>query len=319
MTRPPSHPPGPDGEPPSEPLSGDLPGEATTKRSKVTRRELFVLGAATAVSALSGAVAVTWQRDRTGARPATAVTPPSPEPAAEPVPSPAAASPDASSAPDPSTVPDAGDAAAAEESPAEAPPAAATVISALCRASWGAAPAAAGTPHTIQQITVHHSGEVLRDNRHVPSRIRRFQQLHQAKGWSDIAYHYVIDAEGSIYEARLVDVAGDTATDYDPRGHFLALCDGNFEEQDIPERQLDALARLLAWAVQRYGLSVEQISGHKDHAATACPGEALYARLRNGDLASRVSGYLAAGPWELALVCGPEAFARVRAIEAGRG
>lgn len=295
MTRPPSYPPRPDGEPTSEPVSGDLPSEATTKRSKVTRRELFVLGAATAVSALSGAFAVTWQRDQTRAVPAAAVTPPSPGPAAEPAPSPAAA----------------------EEPPAEVPPAAATVISALCRASWRAAPAGAGTPHTIQQITVHHSGEVLHDNRQVPSRIRRFQQLHQAKGWSDIAYHYVIDADGSIYEGRSVDVAGETATDYDPGGHFLALCDGNFEEQDIPERQLDALARLLAWAVQRYGLSVEQISGHKDHAATACPGEALYTRLQSGDLASRVSGYLAAGPWELSLVCGPEAFARVRAIEAG--
>lgn len=196
---------------------------------------------------------------------------------------------------------------------------AATLISVLCRASWRAAPAAPGTPHTIQQITVHHSGEALHDNRQVPARIRRFQQMHQAgKGWSDIAYHYVIDAEGTFYEGRAVDVAGDTATDYDPSGHFLALCDGNFEEHDVPERQLDGLARLLAWAVQRYGLSVEQVSGHKDHAATACPGEALYGRLRSGDLADRVSGHLAAGAWELAVVCGPEADARVRAIEAGQ-
>src|SRR5690606_28659819 len=141
-----------------------------------------------------------------------------------------------------------------------------------------------GRPHTISQVTVHHSASPLSDNRQVPGRLRAFQRDHQSNGWSDLAYHYVVDAAGNIYEGRNPGQVGDTSTTYDPTGHFLALCDGNFEVHDVPEAQLDGLAKLVAWALQHYELPVEQVSGHKDHAATACPGTALYAHLESGEL-----------------------------------
>lgn len=280
-------------------------------RGTFSRREALVVGGAAVVSACS-AVALGWKRLTSGADAGPVNASPSPpRQAAEvatPTPAPADTPPPAEPAPPEEAPP-------TEEPAAEAP---VTPLEVLCRASWGAAAAGAGVPHTIEQVTVHHSAVVLADNRRAPQRLRDFQQLHQgARGWSDLAYHYVIDAEGNVYEGRAVDAAGDTATDYDPTGHFLAMCDGNFEEQDIPEPQLDALARTVAWGVQRYGVSPDRISSHRDHATTACPGAALHAHVRSGELGRRVAAYLAGAPLELRLVCGADADRRIAAIEAG--
>jgi hypothetical protein len=189
----------------------------------------------------------------------------------------------------------------------------------LCRASWGAAAPRGTLPrHTIDELTVHHTAAVLSDNRKAPRRVRSFQQGHLDDGFVDLAYHYVIDAHGNVYEARSTDIPGETYTDYDPRGHFLAVCDGNFEEQPIPAAQLEALALLLAWASARFGVPTTRITGHRDEAATACPGEHLYAHLRDGSLKAAVDRHLAAGAPTAEVRCGPDGAARVAAIEAGR-
>jgi hypothetical protein len=188
----------------------------------------------------------------------------------------------------------------------------------LCRASWGAAAPRGTLPrHTIDELTVHHTAAVLSDNRKAPRRVRSFQQGHLDDGFVDLAYHYVIDAHGNVYEARSTDIPGETYTDYDPRGHFLAVCDGNFEEQPIPAAQLEALALLLAWASARFGVPTTRLRGHRDEAATACPGEHLYAHLRDGSLKAAIDRHLAAGAPSAVVLCGSDGAARVAAIEAG--
>ena len=188
----------------------------------------------------------------------------------------------------------------------------------LCRAAWGAAAPRGTLPrHTIDELTVHHTAAVLSDNRKAPRRVRSFQQGHLDDGFVDLAYHYVIDAHGNVYEGRSTDIPGETYTDYDPRGHFLAVCDGNFEEQPIPAAQLEALALVLAWASARFGVPTTRLTGHRDEAATACPGEHLYAHLRDGSLKAAIDRHLAAGAPSAVVLCGPDGAARVSAIEAG--
>ena len=189
----------------------------------------------------------------------------------------------------------------------------------LCRDAWGAAPPRGTLPrHTIDELTVHHTAAVLTDNRKVPARIRGFQQGHLDDGFVDLAYHYVIDAHGNVYQARSTDIPGETYTDYDPTGHFLAVCDGNFEEQPIPAAQLDGLAKLLAWASHHFGVPTSHLTGHRDEAATLCPGKHLYATLQDGSLKAAIDRYVAAGPPEMVVLCGAEGTARVAAITAGR-
>lgn len=169
-------------------------------------------------------------------------------------------------------------------------------------------------------MTLHHSGVVLGDNSKAPGRLRQHQRYHQDQlGWIDIAYHVSVDRNGDIYELRTPELVGDTATDYDPTGHFLVLCEGDFDTEAITEAQLNGAAMAFAWAAQTFHVASETLASHRDFApSTSCPGANLYAHITSGDLKHRIDGLLAAGPVNLQQVCGPYAAAIVADIEAGR-
>ena len=136
-------------------------------------------------------------------------------------------------------------------------------------------------------------------------------------GWIDIAYHLGIDRDGNIFELRTPEFAGDTATSYDPWGHFLVVCEGDFDQEAVTEAQLHAAALAFAWAAKTFGVSTETLAGHQDYASTSCPGANLQAHIVSGDLRRRVEDLIAAGKVELQPLCGPDAAAVVAAIEAG--
>jgi hypothetical protein len=106
--------------------------------------------------------------------------------------------------------------------------------------------------------------------------------------------------------------------DYRTRGHLLVLCEGNFDSQRPGREQAAALADVLAWAVRRFNVPVSRIRGHRDFAATACPGRRLYRLIEDRTLHRRVRGRLRAGGVVLDEVCGPAGRDLVADIEAGR-
>jgi hypothetical protein len=190
----------------------------------------------------------------------------------------------------------------------------------LCRDAWGAKPPlSGGLPNSPNRLTVHHTEVVLGDNVIAPERLRQHQHYHQdTQGWIDIAYHYSVDRNGNIYELRRPDVVGDTATNYDPTGHFLVVCEGDFNKEEVSEDQLNGTALVLAWAAEQFGIPTSTLQGHRDVASnTTCPGAGLYQHVTSGDLQSRVDSLLAAGPVDLPKICGPEAAEIVAAVEAG--
>jgi hypothetical protein len=188
----------------------------------------------------------------------------------------------------------------------------------ICRDAWGARPARpGGKRHTITRMTLHHEAVVLGDNRNAPGRLRQDQRYHQdQKGWIDIAYHVAVDRNGNLYELRNTDIAGDTATDYDTTGHFLVLCLGDFDQEAVSEAQLQGTAVAFAWAAQNFRIRTDTLAGHRDFAQTSCPGASLYAHLSSGDLKHRIDALIGAGGVNLERFCGPDAAARVAAIEA---
>jgi hypothetical protein len=192
-------------------------------------------------------------------------------------------------------------------------------VTMICRKAWGARPPSGGFQrHRIRRLTVHHSAVVLGNNRKAPERFRDHQASHQARGWPDIAYHILIDRNGHVYEGRPRWARGDTATDYRTRGHLLMLCEGNFESQRPSREQAAALADVLAWAVRRFDVPVSRIRGHRDFAATACPGKRLYRLIEDGTLRRRVRRRLRAGGVRLDEICGQAGRDLVADIEAGR-
>ncbi len=149
--------------------------------------------------------------------------------------------------------------------------------------------------HTISKITVHHTAVASAVDTDGRQRARAHTRSHLQRGWPDLAYHFLIDGHGVVREGRPVGAIGDTGTDYDPTGHLLVTLEGNFEEHTPTDAQLDTAAQVLAWGSATFGVPVEAIDGHKDHASTACPGESLYGLIASGDLGRRVRAVLDAG------------------------
>ncbi|HEX2092225.1 MAG TPA: peptidoglycan recognition family protein [Longimicrobiaceae bacterium] len=158
------------------------------------------------------------------------------------------------------------------------------------RAAWGAQPPVAPMQrHAIRRITIHHTASLQRPDRTLQDKLRGLQRFSQTESpladgrtkppWPDIPYHYYVDLEGRIAEAREVEYAGDSNTAYDPTGHLLIVLEGNFEIEYPTAPQMESLRRLVRWASLRWGVPAEGIGKHNDFADTACPGDHLEVQL----------------------------------------
>jgi hypothetical protein len=187
----------------------------------------------------------------------------------------------------------------------------------ICRDAWGARPARDGMiAHTVARLTLHHTAARLDSNADAPARARSHQAFHQSEGFADLAYHFLVDALGNILEGRPVGYAGETFTGYDPVGHLLVCCEGDFDSQEPTDVQLESVADLFAWAALTHSVDTSSLGGHRDYADTSCPGDRLYPCLSEGRLAAMVEERLA-GTIERVDVCGREAAARIAGIESG--
>lgn len=167
----------------------------------------------------------------------------------------------------------------------------------LSRLSWDARPPSGDMQaHDLRYLTLHHTAAAKPDPSDPAAQIRSHQRFHQDdRGWPDIAYHFLIGPAGEIFEGRHYAFAGDTGTDYDPAGHFLVCLDGNYGTEMANEAQLRSAAALFAWAAINFDLSADTLGGHRDYAATQCPGDALYNVLGDGSLRAMMQAILDEG------------------------
>ena len=172
-------------------------------------------------------------------------------------------------------------------------------VEVISKVGWGARQTGEFRNHEPVQLTYHHTASGGSDPAGAPDRISGYQRYHQDQGWPDVAYHFLIDQAGRIYEGRPVDAPGDTFTEYDPTGHFLPCLDGNFDVGAPSARSVEALVLILAWAAQTYRIDPATLAGHRDYASTTCPGSFAY-ELRD-DIADRITSLMEDGrPIELA-------------------
>ena len=166
-----------------------------------------------------------------------------------------------------------------------------TKMEMVTRADWGWVPLTDTIPtHEIKYITIHHGGEDFPEDKDVIKYLIGLQSWSRSdKNWIDNPYHYMIDLQGNIYEARPIKYPGDTNTDYDVRGHALICVMGNYENQILSQTQLEQLALLTATLADKYGVANDMIKSHKDYTETLCPGKDLYRYLEDGSLIKRVA------------------------------
>ncbi len=201
-------------------------------------------------------------------------------------------------------------------------------LTVLRRASWGAdlaAPAGlpAEAPGDVRVLLVHHSASTNDYGQSAAAdQIRQFHALHTGpeRGWPDVAYNFLVDRFGRVWEGRAgsldAPVIGDATGGNQGFSQLVCLIGTFVAEEPTPEA-LDALVRVLAWLGLRdevdvtpgatttftsrgsnrwpAGATVETttIAGHRDMSQTTCPGDAAYARVR-GDLPALVAARAAA-------------------------
>ena len=199
------------------------------------------------------------------------------------------------------------------------------VVPLIGRSAWGGLRPRAGMErHRPVRLTLHHSGVRLTDNSQSPGRVQGHQRFHMLeKGHPDLDYHFVIDRRGHVFKGRSAKFRGDTQTDYDPTGHLLVCCEGDYqgangEPQKPTKAMLRSVALVFAAAAQRWDIDSSTLNGHRDYTTmTSCPGGALERLVRNGALERAIDGLLAAGPVTWQTLPKAQGKAVVRRIRAG--
>ncbi len=151
------------------------------------------------------------------------------------------------------------------------------------REAWGASPLRDNHDPMarIRRLTVHHTAELPDMSASTDTELMKgIQTFHQdGRGWADIGYHWVIGRHGHIYEGRALDVQGAHAGGGNNIENLGISIMGDFSTQMPSTAALRSLTLFLRVQQKRYGIAMDQVFGHREFKATACPGDALFAWL----------------------------------------
>ena len=207
----------------------------------------------------------------------------------------------------------------------------------VSRASWGAderlrfdrrgAEIWPPAYHDVQKVVIHHTAG-QNDDPDPAATLRSIYHYHAVtQGWGDIGYTFLVDEAGRVYEGRfsgadgipgedagLLGVTAAHAYGYNAGTVGVALL-GTLTSQDAASAARTTLEELLAWSTERHELDplgaaaytnpvtrtatagLPNVLGHRDVAATECPGEILHgtlAQLREATALRRQAGRIPA-------------------------
>lgn len=145
----------------------------------------------------------------------------------------------------------------------------------VTRREWGARPArsrhAIATP--TPRLWLHHAAGEFSG----AGGVRQIQAFHMdTRGYSDVAYSFLVDDDGTVFEGRGVGIAGGHTKGDNTLSHAICAL-GNYENREPGPRLIDAIAELAAHGYRQGWWSDSFTGGHRDApgAQTACPGRYL--------------------------------------------
>ena len=125
-------------------------------------------------------------------------------------------------------------------------------------------------------VYVHHSAGPQQQT------VRTIQNFHMdSRGWSDIAYNWLVNDQGDIFEGRGWGIVGGATKNENSTSHSICYI-GNTEVDNPSDMAKQSIKFLIAIHNEKYGAGF--VRGHKDSnsASTACPGTNLYNWIQAG-------------------------------------
>lgn len=129
----------------------------------------------------------------------------------------------------------------------------------------------------ITNIVIHHTGPpnpVSEDAQKPPAHIASIYKHHTKKnGWKDLAYHYFIATDGTIYQGRSEKFQPDSGATYPLDGTLAIVVLGDYSNTLPSQATLNSLVKLVRDRSSAHGLQGAPISTHKGAGGnTTCPG-----------------------------------------------
>jgi hypothetical protein len=160
------------------------------------------------------------------------------------------------------------------------------MVDIVSRAQWGARPPKGRStiPTPSRDLWLHHTAGSEPDG---PAGVRAVQNFHMdRRGFLDIAYSFVVDRQGVVFEGRGAGVQGGHTAGHNRTSHAICVL-GNYETQQPTGAAVRAVADLVAYGHSRGWWPARLSGGHRDVGSTACPGKHLYAligAINSGDV-----------------------------------
>ncbi|MCU0698426.1 MAG: N-acetylmuramoyl-L-alanine amidase [Myxococcaceae bacterium] len=151
----------------------------------------------------------------------------------------------------------------------------------LSRAAWGARAPTCSSPTTPYRAAIHHSVSPTNDSLSAEQRLRQIQSFHMdSRGYCDVGYNYLMTRDARVWTGRGATVLGGHAANANTGNVGICVVGTYTTDQPTPQ-QMCAGAGFLAWVHSTYNVPLNRTAmrGHREYGQTACPGDALFARL----------------------------------------
>jgi hypothetical protein len=205
--------------------------------------------------------------------------------------------------------------------PAGSASAAATQPAIITRAQWGADEKLRGGityNSSVKAITIHHTaGTNSYTQADAAAQVRGIYAYDTlGLGWADIAYNFLVDKWGRVYEGRAGSITeavrGAHAMGFNVDTMGISAM-GNYETAAAPAVMVDAMARVAGWKLSQYAVNplgkvvltsqggsgakfaagvkatLDTVHAHQNSSYTLCPGKYLYPQM--GTIRTQAANY----------------------------
>ena len=138
------------------------------------------------------------------------------------------------------------------------------------------------------KLTIHHAaGWGARNLEEGIAAVKSIQDFHiDGRGWTDIAYHFLIDKAGNIFQGRPETVIGAHVMNHNT-GNIGVCILGCYHppytaypcNDQLTQESRDATVHLFAWLADKFDYKDRVLLGHRDYydyEHTSCPGTNIH-------------------------------------------